>query len=47
MKKSLKPGLTFKFQFIVPESKTVPYLYPESSEFQVMPKVLATGYMVG
>ena len=47
MKKSLKPGLTYKFQFQVPESKTVPCLYPESPEFQVMPKVLATGFMVG
>ena len=47
MKDSLKPGLTFEFRFKVPESKTVPHLYPESSEFQVMPKVLATGFMVG
>lgn len=47
MKNSLKPGLSFEFQFKVPENKTVPYLYPESSEFQVMPKVLATGFMVG
>lgn len=47
MKDSLKPGLTFEFQFKVPENKTVPYLYPESFEFQVMPKVLATGFMVG
>ena len=47
MKDSLKPGLTFEFRFTVPENKTVPYLYPESAEFQVMPKVLATGFMVG
>jgi fluoroacetyl-CoA thioesterase len=47
MKNSLKPGLTFEFKFKVPENKTVPYLYPESPEFQVMPKVLATGFMVG
>jgi fluoroacetyl-CoA thioesterase len=47
MKQSLKPGLTFEFKFKVPENKTVPYLYPESPEFQLMPKVLATGYMVG
>jgi fluoroacetyl-CoA thioesterase len=39
--------LTFEFKFKIPENKTVPYLYPESPEFQVMPKVLATGYMVG
>jgi fluoroacetyl-CoA thioesterase len=47
MKDSLQPGLTFRFTFTVPENKTVPYLYPESSEFQMMPKVLATGFMVG
>ena len=47
MKDSLKPGLTFAFKFKVPESKTVPHLYLEAPEFQVMPKVLATGFMVG
>jgi len=47
MKDSLKPGLTFEFKFKVPENKTVPNLYPEASEFQIMPKVLATGYLVG
>jgi len=47
MKSSLKPGLTYEFKFKVPENKTVPYLYPESPEFQAMPQVLATGFMVG
>ena len=47
MKESLRPGLTFEFKFKVPENKTVPYLYAESPEFQKMPKVLATGFMVG
>jgi fluoroacetyl-CoA thioesterase len=47
MNNSLKPGLTFEFKFRVPESKTVPNLYPESPEFQAMPRVLATGFMVG
>ena len=47
MKPTLRPGLTFNFSFEVTEEKTVPRLYPESPEFQVMPKVLATGYMVG
>lgn len=47
MKNALRPGLTFEFKFKVPENKTVPYLYPESSEFQAMPRVLATGFMVG
>jgi fluoroacetyl-CoA thioesterase len=31
----------------VPRSKTVPALYPEADEFQAMPEVLATGYLVG
>ena len=47
MKETLKPGLTFELSFTVPENKTVPYLYPESPEFRIMPKVLATGFMVG
>ena len=47
MKDSLQPGLKFEFQFEVPDNKTVPHLYPESPEFQAMPRVLATGYMVG
>jgi fluoroacetyl-CoA thioesterase len=47
MKDSLQPGLKFEFQFEVPDTKTVPHLYPESPEFQEMPRVLATGYMVG
>jgi fluoroacetyl-CoA thioesterase len=47
MKDSLIPGLAFAFEFQVPENKTVPHLYPESPEFQLMPRVLATGFMVG
>jgi fluoroacetyl-CoA thioesterase len=47
VKNSLQPGLTHTFKFIVPENKTVPHLFPESSEFQAMPNVLATGFMVG
>jgi len=47
MKNSLAPGLTFEFTFRVSDDKTVPHLFPESREFQLMPKVLATGFMVG
>lgn len=47
MENALQPGLTFEFKFKVPENKTVPHLYPESPEFQMMPQVLATGFMVG
>ncbi|MGD0972153.1 MAG: thioesterase family protein [Desulfobaccales bacterium] len=47
MKESLQPGLSFEFRFKVPDNKTVPHLFPESPEFQEMPQVLATGFMVG
>ncbi|MGC9195234.1 MAG: thioesterase family protein [Syntrophobacteraceae bacterium] len=47
MKDSLAPGLTFEFSFPISEEKTVPRLYPESPEFQLMPRVFATGFMVG
>ena len=47
MKDSLKPGLEYELVYRVPESKTVPHLYPEAAEFQVMPRVFATGFMVG
>ncbi|MBN9051880.1 MAG: thioesterase family protein [Rhizobiales bacterium] len=47
MKASLKPGLKHRMTFTVPENKTVPHLYPEAAMFQEMPKVFATGYMVG
>lgn len=47
MKETLQPGLTYRFQFNIPPSKTVPHLYPESALFQEMPAVLATGYLVG
>ena len=47
MKDTLKVGLEHELRFRVPDNKTVPALYPESSEFQVMPRVFATGYMVG
>jgi fluoroacetyl-CoA thioesterase len=47
MKESLREGLTFDFTFSVPENKTVPALLPESPEFQLMPRVLATGFLVG
>ncbi len=47
MKETLKPGIESEFTFRIPESKTVSALYPESSEFQEMPEVFATGYLVG
>jgi fluoroacetyl-CoA thioesterase len=47
MKDTLKSGLKHRFEYVMPENKTVPHLYPEAPQFQVMPDVLATGYMVG
>ena len=47
MKDTLKPGIEHTFSFGIDDSKTVPALYPESDEFQAMPNVFATGYMVG
>lgn len=47
MKDSLRPGLAHQHKFTIPETKTVPYLYPESDMFRDMPAVLATGFMVG
>src|SRR6266545_1987192 len=47
MKETLKAGLEHVHTYRVPENKTVPYLYPEAKAFQEMPKVFATGFMVG
>lgn len=47
MKESLKPGLRYEHQFVVPATKTVPALYPEAEEFVAMPEVFATGFLVG
>ncbi|MBI2177904.1 MAG: hypothetical protein HYU38_06115, partial [Candidatus Tectomicrobia bacterium] len=44
---SLVPGLRYTHAFTVGEAQTVPALYPESLDFTSMPKVLATGFMVG
>jgi fluoroacetyl-CoA thioesterase len=47
MKETLKPGIRYEHKFMVPPSKTVPALYPESDEFVAMPEVFATGFLVG
>jgi len=47
MKNSLKVGIKYQHKFIIPKSKTVSNLYPESEEFKIMPEVFATGYLVG
>ncbi|MGD9027147.1 MAG: thioesterase family protein, partial [Methyloceanibacter sp.] len=47
MKSTLRPGLKHSFSYTVPSNKTVPYVYEESPELQVMPEVFATAFMVG
>ena len=47
MKDSLRAGIEHELKFVVPESETVPNLYPESEEFWAMPEVFATGFFVG
>jgi fluoroacetyl-CoA thioesterase len=47
MKDTLRSGLRHSFAYRVPPEKLVPALYPEASEFQVMPRVFATGFLVG
>jgi fluoroacetyl-CoA thioesterase len=47
MKPSLEPGASTQFCYRIPATKTVPHLYPDAHEFQLMPTVFATGYMVG
>jgi fluoroacetyl-CoA thioesterase len=46
MKETLRAGLTGTFRYRVPPSKTVPRVYEEAPDFQLMPKVFATGYLV-
>ena len=47
MKPTLKAGMKHRFAYTVPDSKTVPALYREAPQLQVMPNVFATGFMVG
>ena len=47
MTASLTPGMQFDFAYTVPADKTVPHLFPDIPEGAVMPKVLATGFMIG
>jgi fluoroacetyl-CoA thioesterase len=47
MKEGLRAGLEHELSFKITDAKTVPALYPEATSFQDMPKVFATGFMVG
>ena len=46
MRESLCAGITGTFRYRVPLAKTVPHIYEEAPDFQLMPRVLATGYLV-
>jgi len=46
MRDTLRAGLEGTFRYRVPDSKTVPRIYAEAADFQMMPAVLATGYLV-
>ncbi len=46
MKPTLRPGLAGTFRYKVPANRTVPHIFPEAPDFQLMPAVLATGYLV-
>ena len=46
MKETLAPGLEACYRYRVPATKTVPHLYEEAPDFQMMPDVFATGYLV-
>jgi fluoroacetyl-CoA thioesterase len=47
MKNTLQPGARTQFAYRIPADKTVPHLFPEAHDFQLMPTVFATGFMVG
>ena len=47
MRSTLTIGSKTVHSFTVTRDKTVPFLYRESPEFQSIPEVFATGYMVG
>jgi fluoroacetyl-CoA thioesterase len=47
MRDVLSVGDVQQMTYQVPPTKTVPHLYPESEDYQKMPEVFATGFMVG
>lgn len=47
MDEALEEGLKHELRFKIPDSKTVPQLYPESDIIRQMPAVFATGFLVG
>lgn len=47
MLNTLHVGMTQVLKFTIGRAHTVPHLYPESPEFQEIPEIFATGYMIG
>jgi fluoroacetyl-CoA thioesterase len=47
MKDTLKVGIKHTHKYVVQEDKTVPYLFPEAETLREMPRVFATGFLVG
>ncbi|MEC3918640.1 thioesterase family protein [Nocardia sp. CDC160] len=43
----IEVGARSELIYRIPEGRTVPDLYPDSPEFQQIPAVFATGYLVG
>lgn len=46
MHADLQPGIRHTMRYTVPSNKTVPHIFPEFAEFQDMPEVFATGFLV-
>ena len=46
MKETLRAGLEGVYRYRVTEARTVPRIYADAPDFQMMPEVLATGYLV-
>lgn len=44
---TLQPGLRHTFTYQVSENRTVPHLYEDAPEFAAMPRVFATGFLIG
>jgi len=47
MKDTLQPGIKHTHKYVVQEDKTVPYLFSEAETLREMPRVFATGFLVG
>jgi fluoroacetyl-CoA thioesterase len=46
MKTTLAPGLAGSYRYRIGADRTVPAIFPDAPDFQMMPAVLATGYLV-